>query len=273
MRNIGDKLGNQNSNSTSNKCPECNGMGWIRELVLNDYHRKVYGREHNIPTECWKECPRCKGNNLQAISDLTGVPACYRDADMSKFKWNIYSGPDIEYIKKIRSYFYSFWQDFDKWCKEGKGLYLWSKTSGSGKTFIACCISKSVMMRHDIKMRFITAPDYFALLAERMKQERGDFDKTQVYRTCTLLVLDDLGTTPNKEWYEMELFKLIDARMSNGLITIFTSNIPMTSMKCNDRIIDRINKGSLNIHFPEQSIRREIDEKNTENFLRKMELL
>ena len=37
---------------------------------------------------------------------------------------------------------------------------------GSGKTFLACCMAKSVMIKYDLQMRFITAPDYLKTVGD-----------------------------------------------------------------------------------------------------------
>lgn len=233
----------------------------------DDYSKAVYG--DNTMVEYARPCPRCRGQ--RRVEDTTGVPSIYREADITKFKWDIYDNQ--AYMDKIKQLVYSFYNDFPRWQAESKGLYIWSKTSGSGKTFLASCLAKSVMMKYDIQMRFISVPDYFELLSERMKQDRGDFDKTAVYRTCPLLVLDDIGTTPNKEWYETQIFRLLDARQTNGLITIFTSNSSTEDLKNLDRVIDRIVKATMPIHFPEISIRKNESERKNREFLKRMNLI
>ena len=102
-------------------------------------------------------------------ADKTGVPDEYREADLYKFNFEAYE-VDMTNLKKLA---WSLLNKFNDWQNKGKGIYLWSQTPGSGKTFLACCIAKSVMMKYDLKMRFITAPDYISLVGDSYKRERG----------------------------------------------------------------------------------------------------
>ena len=156
---------------------------------------------------------------------------------------------------------------FDKWQGSGKGIYLWSKTPGSGKTFLSCCIAKSIMLKHDLQMRFITAPDYISLVGDSYKKERGELDKSVVYRECPLLVLDDIGAQVDKDWQKQEMFRLINQRMSNGLVTMFTSNMSVENLNVDDRTKDRIIKSSVVVQMPEESIRRKKAKNEQDKFL------
>ena len=236
---------NQNQVSNSgNDCPVCHGMGWeLQKRTVFDYGEAME-LNYAIP------CTKCSGTHR--MYDRTGVPDEYHDADIGKFKFDSYS-VDMSKIKKLAV---SLFQQFPKWQESGKGLYLWSKTPGSGKTFLACCIAKSVMIKYDIQMRFITAPDYIAAVGDSYKRERGEMDQSEVYRECAVLVLDDIGAQADKEWQRQEMFRLINLRMSNGLVTIFTSNMPIEQLNVDDRTKDRIIKTSISLQMPEESIRR-----------------
>ena len=72
-------------------------------------------------------------------------------------------------------------------------------------------------------------------------------ERMAYYRTCPLCGSNndpgeacDCRAETKKEWIDTELFRLIDYRYSNKRVTIFTSNIPMDSLKLNERIVDRI---------------------------------
>ena len=105
-------------------------------------------------------------------------------------------------------------------------------------------------------MRFVTAPDYISAVGDSYKRERGQEDLSEIYRTCRLLVLDDIAAQKEGDWQEQELFRLINCRLENGCVTIFTSNIPPEKLALNDRTKDRIIKESVVIQMPEESIRR-----------------
>lgn len=154
--------------------------------------------------------------------------------------------------------------------KQGKGLYLWSKTTGSGKTFLACCLARSLMMKYDLQMRFITAPDYISVVGDSYKRDRGELDSSEVYRECKLLVLDDIGAQADKDWQRQELFRLINKRMEDGNVTIYTSNMSTDNLNVDARTRDRIVKVSVELQMPEESLRRKKAEMEQNEFLKEV---
>lgn len=235
---------NQQIPSGYGDCPVCHGTGWelYTATVL------TYGE----PEEAMfaRRCTRCTG--ARRSEDNTGVPAEYHDADFMKFDFAAYR---ID-MSKLKTLCTDILKNFDRWNKAGKGLYLWSKTPGSGKTFLACCLAKSLMMKYDMQMRFITAVDYINTVGDSYKRDRGEADPSEVYRECRLLVLDDIGAQADKDWQRQELFRLINKRMEDGNITIYTSNMSTDGLNVDARTRDRIVKTSVELQMPEESIRK-----------------
>lgn len=178
------------------------------------------------------------------------MPFHYLDADMAKFKWDVY-GSDIAMQRKIAE---SFIENFNEYQKAGKGMYIFSKTKGSGKTFLSCALANEVMERIDICVKFISVPE----LLEMTKKSYRDFTKEQGLdriKGAELLILDDIGAETKKEWVDTELFRLIDSRYVSKKVTIFTSNVPIDMLKINERIVDRIFSMCIRLNLPEKSIR------------------
>lgn len=245
----------QNQVLNSGDCPICKGTGW--EL----YQATVYDYGEPTTVDMVKKCPRCSGTIR--LKDRTGVPEEYYEADLYKFNFEAY---DVD-LAKLKKLAWSMLNQFKTWQNQGKGIYLWSKTPGSGKTFLSCCIAKSIMLKHDLQMRFITAPDYINLVGDSYKKERGELDSSAIYRECPLLVLDDIGTQVDKDWQKQEMFRLINQRMSSGLVTIYTSNMSVENLNVDDRTKDRIIKTSVVIQMPEESIRRKKAKSEQDKFL------
>lgn len=249
------------STATKNDvCPVCKGTGWELYRPSAFLLEYVYGGE-DLAGDYARECTKCNG---RPIEDHSQVPSLYRDADIYKFKFDIYQKD----MGKIKSIVFSFFNDFEKW--QGKGLYLYSKTAGSGKTFLACCLGKSIMMRTNSRLKFITAPDYINMVGQSYKRERGEADPTQIYRECELLILDDIGAHKPGEWQDQELFRLIDTRLSNGKTTIYTSNYSVSDLKIEERTKSRIFKSSIPIRLPEESIRDQMAAKEQNEFIERI---
>ena len=209
---------------------------------------------------------RPKVNPSKKGEDRTEFPQVYRDCDIYKMDWNCYSIDMSDY----KTLAFSFFNKFEEWAEEGKGLYIWSKTPGSGKTFLSACIAKSVMIRTQKIIKYITPTDYMEKISDEYKAKDSLYKPSKIYRECSLLVLDDLGTQLRSEWHNTELFRLIDQRSSNGLPTIITSNYSLETLPVDERTRNRIMKASIRIHMPEESIRSKKAAAEEEKFTSKV---
>ena len=158
-------------------------------------------------------------------------------------------------------------QQFERWEQRNKGLYLWSQTRGSGKTLLACCLASSVRVKYKRRIKFISSPEYLSRASEAYKRDPGQQDGLYAYMNCDLLILDDFGSEKRGEWQEQELFRLIDYRMNHGKLLIVTSNLPISELKCDTRIADRLNRLCIPLHFPEESIRAKKAEEENRRFI------
>lgn len=247
-------------------CPVCHGTGW--ELYRPD--QEVYD-ELNFPSDYSKvahdyarKCQAC-GGMKKSDYDKTGTPEAFYEADIYKFDFNAYNS-DMTQHKKIIEFMFN---NFKKWQDEDKGLYIYSKTPGSGKTFLACCLGKSLMMKYHLTFRFITAGDYLATVSESYEREKGALDPTLEYKNADILVLDDIGAQHDSKggWERTEMFKLINWRMAKRMVTIYTSNVEIAKLNLDERTKDRIYATTVFIPMPEQSIRDKKAEESQSKFL------
>ena len=216
-----------------------------------------------MASEYARKCPRCNGGTRYTYSN---IPSQYDEAYYKKFEWDIY-GCDTSGLKEITD---SFVNDFTKWQTMNKGLYISSKTSGSGKTFLSVCIGRSVMMMHNLRFKFVGVTEYIEKVAEGYTlAKQGIHDSpSDIYREVDLLVIDDIGTQLDKAWQNQELFRLINGRVNNGLLTIYTSNFPIDKLNVDDRIRSRIMGTSIPLPMPEVSIRQKKAKESQTDFLK-----
>ena len=124
------------------------------------------------------------------------------------------------------------------------------------------------MIKYDLRMRFITVPDYLAKVGESYKRQQGEYDESAVYRECDLLIFDDIGAQKSGEWQQQETFRIINERLNAGKVIIFTSNMCPENLNLDDRSIDRIMKKSVVLQMPEESIRSREAKEEQNSFLR-----
>ena len=130
--------------------------------------------------------------------------------------------------------------------KEGLGLYIWSRTKGSGKTYLASAICNSLIETYKTRPLFA---DSSALINYNEDGRIAELEEAE------LLVLDDLGRKAPNNYYEDLLFGIMDKRMQNKRPTIVTSNLPIAELPYDQRAVDRIATMTPEIHLPEVSIR------------------
>ena len=228
-------------------CLYCHDTGWEIRKVSS---AEVYGPDKaDWPdVDMAYPCRRCKGRVI--------VPDEY--------------GQDMSRAAETAD---TFWKNYSAWSMEGMGLYVWSKTRGTGKTFLACCLGRSVREKYHVTVKFITSVDYLAAVTESYREENRGRDSSQIYRECELLILDDLGAESRSQknnWTDKEFFRLLGGRYSQGKATIITSNVPLTELNVDERVSSRINAKSIILKLPDVSIRQRQAENKKRAFLNRL---
>lgn len=233
-------------------CLICGGSGW----EMYSAPAEIYGGKM---AQFAKKCSKCGGKRDE---DFSGIP--FTECDITRFNFGAYS-VSIDKIEKIAL---SIVDNFKKWENAGKGIYFWSRTPGSGKTFLASCIARSLMLKYGLQVKFVTCPDYINYVGNSYKRQAGQLDESAVFRDCKLLILDDIGSQIGKDWQQQECFRLVNKRLSEGLVTFYTSNMAPENLNLDERIINRIIKSSITIQMPEESIRLKKARNEQEAFLK-----
>ena len=189
------------------------------------------------------------------------IPVEYVYKRAKDFQWGIY-GENMDLQKKMVNAFIFNFREFEK---QGRGLYIYSETKGSGKTMLACCLCNEIIERYGISVKFISVPDFLELIKDRREESK---EKVGLLYQVRLLILDDIGAQNGKqEWIDNALFRLVDYRKREFLPTIFTSNCDSEALKMDDRTVDRIVSISTEVKMPECSIRREKAEEANKKFI------
>ena len=237
------------STEDDGKCPVCHGTGW--EFI------------EETPYPAVRRCKYCDALRGAMVASKKALAAIPEARSLPDFNWSLY-GVDIEHDKEIVN---KFVESYPEWEKEGFGLYITSKTRGSGKTFLASAIGGELINRYALTVRFESASD----LLEISRQKRDDgADPLEDLITCRLLILDDLGQkNTGRDWLADVLFRIVDKRYRNKRTIIVTSNVPVMELDLDDRIVDRLYRMTAPVKLPEVCIRaREANTQRRELFKR-----
>lgn len=178
------------------------------------------------------------------------IPFKYQGLRGNDFNWSIYNVDVGEQLRLING----FMINFNRFREEGKGLYIYSQTKGSGKTMLACCLLNELSYRYAVSTKFVTVLDFIEMTKKSFKGEMEDVDA--IYK-AGVLILDDIGVQMSKEWVDTVLYRLINDRYNNKRITIYTSNIPVDKLKIDERTAERIEADTFCIDMPEVPIRKQ----------------
>ncbi len=228
---------------------ECDGSGLI-------YSIKEDGQE--IARVC--KCREYK-KQLRRIKSAR-IPTDHVDNTIKDFQTEIYKKEEsvsiARYAKKVASCYVEQYYEMEDM---GKGLYLYSKTKGSGKTRLSIAIINDLIIKHKVKPIYISVVNMLNEMKNSFSNKEtnvNSYSLMESFKQAQVLVLDDLGVEKTTEWSEEVLTQIIDERMSYKRPTIITSNIPISLLQQKypvGRIKSRIEKMTFPVIMPEESIR------------------
>lgn len=199
--------------------------------------------------DCNDICVVC--SNASYIFDLGKVKEANRITSPlyldEKNPYDIKVFSQLNYIKK----------EVFSWVKEGNGLYLYSKTSGNGKTTWANKLmlqfvfdyaklmgqKKIVELNYPV-VKWANVPEMFDELRREFDGRDYDASLRQHLLESRLVVFDDLGAEKSSEWVISQLYLYINSRLENKKSTIITSNYSLEDLLkggfINQRIYSRL---------------------------------
>ncbi len=247
-------IGNSLRNATVKNISVCEISG--KKNLLVEYEVQGYGETQAYLVDATDKLY----GNADARMERSLMPAQFFGKLSKDFDWTLY-GESMDVQKRIANAFVTQYAEFEK---AGKGLYIFSKTKGSGKTFLACVIANEIIKCKPYSVKFISAAD-FVMLVKSKREE--DMQCLESLYQCRLLIFDDIGTQDEKQgWINEALFRLIDYRSREKRPIIFTSNVVIDEIR-EERISDRIGAMCLPLKMPEQKVRRQLADRQNREFL------
>lgn len=203
----------------------------------------------------------CK-KNKQECSEICGgyrvLKALYTLSRMPiNYQYNISLIPEREDLPKFEE-LRDFMENILKNVEAGKGLYIWGKNTGCGKTSWACKIMsyyfRKIAFRSGLENEglHIFLPTFLEELRLSYDNSDPEFEEELgMIKKCKLLIIDDIGAEKPSDWVRERLLSIINTRVSNGLSTIYTSNLSLNELeaKMGNRVVSRIKGSTKEIHL------------------------
>lgn len=178
---------------------------------------------------------------LRALYNLSRIPERYRYTIALKPE----NGEDLEAFTVLDNYK----NDVLNMVDEGRGLYIWGKSTGNGKTSWACKIMsyffRKIAFNTGLENEglYIFLPTFLEDLRDNYDNKDPEFDEIlRMIKTCRLLIIDDIGAERVTDWVRERMVSIINTRVSNNLTTIYTSNLSPEELRSElgDRIVSRV---------------------------------
>lgn len=232
---------------TTHKCSKCGGLGYTFSVREN-------GNEYAAPCECRDLLI------MQSKLEFANIPPEFEGYTVESFDLSLYQSPEVrEKAKMAKRLCANYVRDFLQMKQEGKGLYLYSSTKGSGKTHMAAGIANDIIKKYRISVKFTSALQILGEIKNSWHQDTRDGDGEQRFIQDVIrvpvLVIDDIGVEKSTAWVDEKFYEILDGRMVNKQVTIFTSNCQMEALKLDERTVSRIIKMALPVPFPDESVR------------------
>lgn len=179
----------------------------------------------------------------------SGIPKRYNNC----FIYNYPKGPNRMVALKLIDRL----SELDK----GHGFYIFASKVGNGKTTLATTIaneyiaSKLWTFQGDPLLLYVKTP-------ELLDSMRNDFssikDTIDSINSAPVVVWDDVGVEKTTDWVIEKLYTMIDARYSEELANVFTSNLNLSDLetRLGSRIVSRIIAMTEPVELAGQDYRR-----------------
>ena len=198
-----------------NNCSKCKGLeGCPNKVKGSVYYPSVNGNMisfNYVACKYQKAQDELLNNSAKTFLEPFQIrTASIKEIDLTDKK----RAPLIKWIK-------DFYKNYQK-DKHIKGLFLHG-SFGSGKTYILAALLNELA-----KNGANTVIMYYPEMLRNLKESfSSDFDnKMNLFKTCDVLLLDDLGAEHVTGWNRDEILStILNYRMEEGLPTFITSNL------------------------------------------------
>ena len=222
----------------SYRCKSCEDSGYISA---------------GVPCECLKE--EYKNTLRRQLANKLSIS----ESGFDSIKLDVYpeNGANAGFsVRDLMQSNLNLCKDFVKnFDSEKENLFLTGKT-GKGKSLFASCIALEVgCMGFDVV--FESAFDIFQKLEDRRFSRLENADTTEKYKTCDLLVIDDLGTELITAFSIASLYNIMTTRANSGKKTIIVSSLDTNEIgtKYNPQIASRLRGEYIEVPFAGADIR------------------
>ena len=126
-------------------CPKCKGTGWF---FVDD----------NTVKEC--DCGLLERERMASKLQFASIPETYKNVSLKDLKTSLYNKRESKDVFNAIAHLVKWYlEHLDENIENGKGLYFWSNTKGSGKTMTATALANELINKHRKYVKYATSLD------------------------------------------------------------------------------------------------------------------
>jgi DNA replication protein DnaC len=225
-------------------------------------------------TSCTRFCPHFIATDARLKT--ANVPREYRLLTLSNSPVRA-SEPTV--YKTLDAYVKTFIRAFNEPSEPIKSVYLYSPTPGNGKTTTAIALLHEYLIRHyvgslqrgrqpeQVPVYFLDVNEFQTLFNEFNRNNvpadvaetasREYYHRYRKAKVTPFVVLDDIGVRSASEAFRGDLHSIINHRVTNGLPSVYTSNLPIEELArvFDARLYDRVRDMCIELPFGGESKR------------------
>lgn len=224
-------------------------------------------------TNCWyciDETNECKKEqNIEWCDDncpiYKNMKANFSNSNLPEIYWWPFSLKSTTVDKQAVEKLVQIRNNLSEFVNEGNNLLLQSSKCGNGKT---CWGIKLLQKQIELNYKgsvWSYPPAFFVYTPNLLVEARKSISNKDSYFSyyehnilnSPLVMFDDIGCIPLKDYDLLILSNLIEQRILKGLSSIYTTNLQDEALKevLGERLYDRINRLSHIITFKSDSLR------------------
>ncbi len=234
-------------------------------LAEHDYPEDYLDLHYNCPVCCdtgyngnrFCECFRALCGKLAA--DELNKSSQLRLSNFSSFSLSYYSGENYAAMKKILEYTMQYASTFSQ---HSKSILMFGPT-GLGKTHLSLAIANKVLEKG-----YSVIYDSAINILRNIEKEHFSYEHSSemidLVMETDLLILDDMGTEYETQFYNATIYNIINTRLNCGKPSIISTNLDFAGIarRYDKRVVSRIVSMYSCLEFKGDDVRLQIRKNN-----------
>lgn len=199
----------------------------------------------------------------------SGIPAIFRGKGLSSFDPMLYQEQLLskEAVKRAKGYI----KHFQEFSKDGMGLFIYSKSEGSGKTHLVSAIANEIMGRYKESIKFVRAVNFFAEMKRNISADKnGDpYARSNIFDStirANILIIDDIGAGAQSNYISDLVYELVNKRVQQNKVTLFTSKRSFSELAYDNSTLMIIQQKCLKLPLPNENIGKVLIKENNSKY-------